>query len=361
MNPRRVTDFLKSKFGLFLVFVLILFGGLWIYGSRQSEKRESKRHAASKKVELGQVRIPLDQGLENGLPLQARPAPGDTSEKASNGIVPFRPPAATAQRAESKLASTPAAKAQPKPKKIRHPSLLTLYEPPKQTKEKPKPSPPEIFIPFGTLLKAKLINTIDSVNFETPIIAVLLEDVWQNGRLVIPANTLMHGMAKAGRLRDRVTASGGWRFVWQDGRELPFNAVALDREYDHEINGYGITDGSAGLRGRILTTDDLQELKLLTAAALSGFARGTQDRTQNAMGTTIQGSVQNGVREGAGQVFDLYAQRTLKDIEENGTYVRVAAGKEFYVYVLRAVDPAQATLAGVKDAPEISEPIPNQG
>lgn len=146
-------------------------------------------------------------------------------------------------------------------------------------------------MPFGTLPKCKLVNTIDSANLETPVIAVLLEDVWQNGKRVIPANTLVHGTARSGRMRDRVTATGAWRFVWQDGRELVFNSVALDREYEHEIDGYGITDGSGGIKGRVLATDDLQELKMLASAALSGFARGTQDRTQNALGTTITGSV----------------------------------------------------------------------
>jgi hypothetical protein len=46
-------------------------------------------------------------------------------------------------------------------------------------------------------------------------------------------------------------------------------------------------------------------------------------------------------------VFDVYAQRTLRDIEENGYYVRVAAGKEFYVYVLETVNPDKAKVAGV--------------
>lgn len=76
-----------------------------------------------------------------------------------------------------------------------------------------------------------------------------------------------------------------------------------------------------------MMTDDYQELKMLASAALSGFARGTQDRTQTALGTTITDSVSNGVREGAGEVFELYAKRTLKDVEDNGYFVRVAAGR----------------------------------
>lgn len=214
-------------------------------------------------------------------------------------------------------------------------------------------------MPFGTLLKCKLVNTIDSANLETPVIAVLLEDVWQNGKKIIPANTLVHGTARAGRMRDRVTATGTWRFVWEDGRELAFSGVALDREYDQEIDGYGITDGSAGLKGRVIASDNLQELKMLASAALSGFAHGTQDRSQTALGTTITGSLSNGVREGAADVFDLYAQRTLKDIEENGYFVRVAAGKEFYVYVLEAINPQRASIAGVKAVAEERVPPSN--
>lgn len=357
MNPRNLGNFFKSKFGLFVVFVVVLFSGLWMYGRHQAGEREAAKLAAQsgKKIELGQVKMPLNQGLESGVPQHVKPNAGTAAEKetAGGGIVPFRPaapaPVASAAVATAGSGRTGAApKAEPKPRKVRYASLLASYDAPPVRTERVEPPAPERFIPFGTLLKCKLVNTIDSANLETPVIAVLLEDVWQNGKKVIPANTLIHGTARSGRMRDRVTATGGWRFVWQDGRELVFNGVALDREYEHEIDGYGITDGSGGIKGRVMATDDLQELKMLASAALSGFARGTQDRQQSALGTTITGSVSNGVREGVGDVFDLYAKRTLKDIEENGYYVRVAAGKEFYVYVLESVDPQKASIAGVK-------------
>lgn len=359
MNPRIIGNFMKSRFGLFVVFVVVLFSGLAIYGKHQADEREATKLAAQrvKKIELGQVRLPLDKGLEDGMPQQARLSASSPKEgeAAGDGIVPFRPPPAGAATVANGVKAGSAQKAEPKPPKIRYASLLASYEAPPVNAERTA-TPPERFMPFGTLLKCKLVNTIDSANLETPVIAVLTEDVWQNGKKVIPANTLVHGTARAGRMRDRVTASGTWRFVWQDGRELAFNGVALDREYDHDIDGYGITDGSAGLKGRVMATDDLQELKVLASAALSGFARGTQDRNQTALGTTITGSVSNGVREGFGDVFNLYAQRTLKDIEDNGYFVRVAAGKEFYVYVLAAVDPQKASVAGFKPQPMAGEP-----
>jgi hypothetical protein len=356
MSPRSVANFLKSKFGLFVVFVLVLFSGLGIYGKQQADARQASKLAAQnpRKVEVGQVRLPLNKGLESGVPQQVRPSTGPQDEQSptSPEIVPFRqsppPPAPPPVPVPVSPSVTVAPKAEPKPKKIRYASLLASYEVIPAKVERAVPTAPEKFMPFGTLLKCKLVNTVDSANLETPVIALLLEDVWQNGKKVVPANTLLHGTARAGRMRDRVTATGTWRLVWQDGRELTFNGVALDREYDHDIDGYGITDGSGGIKGRLVATDDLQDLKMLASAALSGFARGTQERTQTALGTTLTGSVSNGVREGLGDVFELYAQRTLKDIEENGTFVRVAAGKEFYVYVLEPVDPQKASVAGIK-------------
>jgi hypothetical protein len=374
MNPRAIGNFLKSKFGLFIVFVVVLFSGLWMYGRQQASEREAEKLAAqgTKKIELGQVKVPLNQGLESGVPQQVRaPATAPTEKETAGGaIVPFHPAppgSATGSVATANARAGTSATPEPKPRKLHYASLLASYDAPPARNEREDPPAPERFIPFGTLLKCKLVNTIDSANLETPVIALLLEDVWQNGKKVIPANTLVHGTARAGRMRDRVTASGSWHFVWQDGREMVFNGVALDREYEQDIDGYGITDGSGGIKGRLMATDDLQELKMLASAALSGFARGTQDRTQNALGTTITGSVSSGVREGVGEVFDLYAKRTLKDIEENGYFVRVAAGKEFYVYVLESVDPQKASFAGVKlrttaAAPEsgaVQPPLPN--
>lgn len=337
MNPRAVRNFLASKFGLFVVFVTVLFSGLFVYGQHQADGRKASRSGGAKKVELGQMQAPLSQGLEDGLP-QKTAARGD----GQGGIVAFRP--AVMKKTER---AAPEQKKAAQPQKVRYRTLLAAYDP--QPSANPQTAvPPERFIPFGTLLKCKLVNTVDSANLETPVIAVLLEDVWQNGKQVVPANTLVHGIARAGRLRDRVIANGTWRFVWQNGRELPFNGIALDREYDHAIDGYGITDGSAGLKGRVIAADDLQEIKMMAAAALSGFARGTQDRTHTLLGNTVTGSISNGAREGAAEVFDLYAQRTLQQIEQNGYFVRVPAGKEFYVYVAEAVDPDKAQAGGVR-------------
>jgi len=346
MNPRRFTLFLKSRFGLFLIFVAVLLVGVWFFGRHQIRDRQAARLApqAGTHVDLGQVSEPLGNGMENGVPQRASARRTGAADK-SGGLVPFNPPASSAGARKNAAEAPP-----PKPKKIHYASLLASYEAPPPPNPA-VPPPPKRFIPFGTLLKCKLVNTVDSADIDTPVIGLLLEDVWQNGELIIPANTLVHGTARAGHIRDRINAAGTWRFVWQDGRELAFNGVALNREYDHDMDGYGITDGSAGLGGRVMATDDFAELKMLAAAAMSGFATGTETQTQTILGTTVVGSLSNGARQGAANVFDMYAKRTLDDIEQNGNFVRVAAGKEFYVYVLGTVDPAKAKVDGAAGTP----------
>src|SRR5688572_22931845 len=118
MSPRNIGNFLKSKFGLFIVFVVVLFSGLAIYAKQQARDRQAAKLApqAAKKVELGQVKLPLDKGLESGVPQQSSPATGSKPDDVTGGaIVPFRPPPASV----APVAAAPAAPAKaavgPKP------------------------------------------------------------------------------------------------------------------------------------------------------------------------------------------------------------------------------------------------------
>ena len=46
------------------------------------------------------------------------------------------------------------------------------------------------------------------------------------------------------------------------------------------------------------------------------------------------------------QIYDHVERVLSRNLGPNGYFVRVAAGKEFYVYVLESVDPQKATVAG---------------
>src|SRR5262249_44779646 len=116
------------------------------------------------------------------------------------------------------------------------------------------------YAPFGRLIPCELIITIDSSTIRTPIVGLVTDDIYHAGRLIVPAGTEIHGIAQVDRVRERIASGKQWTLVWQDGRELPLNGIALDREKSADGEGWGITDGSAGLRGRLIKSDNLAEI-----------------------------------------------------------------------------------------------------
>jgi len=136
--------------------------------------------------------------------------------------------------------------------------------------------------------------------------------------------------------------------VWQTGEELSLKGIALDREFDNGTNqtGWGITDGSAGIRGRIIKSDDMAEIKLFAATFLSGAAGALTEKEQTVFGTLDRPSLNNAPFKGAQQVLAAYAQRIYESIQRDGFYVRIPSGKQFYLYVLQTIDRADARVGG---------------
>ena len=190
--------------------------------------------------------------------------------------------------------------------------------------------------------------TVDSSTIQTPIIGLVTNDVWHDGRLIIAAGTEVHSTAKVDRVRERIAGNGNWTFVWQTGEELNVSGLALDREHDGENGAWGITDGSAGLRGQLLKSDDLAEVKLFAATFLSGAANGLTEKEQTIFGSQTTSSLQNAPLTGAQQVLNVYARQILESIQRDGFYVRVPAGKQFYLYVTQTIDRSKAVIGGTR-------------
>jgi hypothetical protein len=86
------------------------------------------------------------------------------------------------------------------------------------------------YAPFGRLIPCELIVTVDSSSIQTPIIGLVTEDIYHNGRLIIPAGTEVHGKAQTDRTRERIASGDNWTLVWSSGEELRLSGIALDRE-----------------------------------------------------------------------------------------------------------------------------------
>jgi hypothetical protein len=241
------------------------------------------------------------------------------------------------------------------------PSSLTIFaaDPP-PAKSAPR-GPKGDYAPAFRLIKCQLVNTVDSSNTTTPIIGLVTDDLWWNGRLIIRANSEVHGVANVDRVRERIASNGEFTFVLNEpsgiGRELVIRGIALDMEKEDAMDSYGITDGSAGLRGDIIRTANNDVIKLYAASLLSGisgaFSSGASGLLGNRVYTNssslglsaLQGAVVNPAAGGTQSVLDRFADQIASSIERDGFFVRVPAGKQFYVYCTEAIDLTKAVVA----------------
>jgi hypothetical protein len=77
------------------------------------------------------------------------------------------------------------------------------------------------------------------------------------------------------------------------------------------------------------------------------------------LGTQLAPSLQNAPLKGAQDVLNVYAQQILETIQRDGFYVRVPAGKEFYLYVTQTIDKSDAVIGGSRFVPtETNQPLP---
>jgi hypothetical protein len=205
-----------------------------------------------------------------------------------------------------------------------------------------------VYAPAGRLIRAVTVNAINSAGIDTPIIALVTDDLWHDGRLVIPAGTELHGRAALDRTRDRIVSTGPWIIVWQTGEELTVAGIALDREDPITDTGKFDGDGVAGLKGRIIRSHSAEEIRLFAATFLSGAASGLQERRSTLFGTEIVGTARNAGLAGAAEVLNMYAQQIAESIRKDGVFVAVPAGHPMYLYVTHTLDRGQAQIGNLR-------------
>jgi hypothetical protein len=334
MKPRDFLNFFKTKSGKLVLFVVIFGGGLLLFSALRDRSRSS-----------GEIDIRGTHPQKN--PTE-KPQVVQTVERP---MQPFHPP-------------TPKPEPPPPPAKTN--------ELPKVVVEKPKPEPPptalaaislfadstagvaepkglgSVYAPFGRLISCETVVTVDSASIQTPIIGLVTENVYHASKLVIPAGTEVHGSAQTDRHRERIASGSSWTLVWQSGEELRLKAIALDREFETGTNqvGWGITDGSAGLRGELIKSDSLAEIKLFAATFLSGAAGALTETQSTLFGPVASPTLNNAPLQGAQAVLQTYAKRIYDSIQRDGFYVRVPSGKQFYLYVLQTIDRSEAVIGG---------------
>jgi hypothetical protein len=317
MDPRKFLNFFKTKTGKIVLFLALLgVAGTLYYGfAPPGPVTKPKTELPTPAVPDNHEPTSIDRGgsrfaLPSFLPLRGpdngNPAPGSGSA----------PPALP----------------------------ITLYSADTEERELS-----ENYAPYGRLIPCETVLTIDSARITTPIVGFVTQDVKHEGRLIIPAGAEVHGMAQVDRSRERIASQDNWYIVWRttdrmNGSALRLHGVALDMERNNRTGTWGLTDGSAGLRGDLIKSDNWAEIKLFVSTFLSAAATGLQ-QTENVSspltGATQQvhlATPQNAALQGTSAVLNRYADQIADSIKNDGFYVRVPAGKQFYLYVTQAID-----------------------
>ncbi len=331
MNPRKIFVFFKTPTGKLLGFLALFglalaFAGTGLKSCRRDVSELSTRVAKATGT-AGPVKT-----TEPIIPFDPKPTPTPGA-----GPTPAPTVAAVAE-------ATPTPK--PNGQKVQIPPLSLFYDPPAAGAEDALVS--DHFAPFGRLLQCKLVVTVDSSSIRTPIIGLVTEDLWHDGQLIVPAGTEIHGQARLDRMRERIASDNDWTLVWMSGLELPISGLALDMGKKPD-GTFEITDGSAGLKGDILRADNTAEIKLFAATFLSAGSRAFIDtNSNNLLGVPVaQATAKTAALAGTSSVLDQYAAQILDSINRDGVFVRVPAGKQFYVYVTQTLDVGKATIGNV--------------
>ena len=331
MKPRDFLNFFKSRSGKLVLFVVIFGGGLLLFsvfrgrsGSDDMDVRVSNltTNATDRPQVVQSIERPMQLFRLPKPKPESRPLPTQPNEPPKIAIEKPKPEAPSPQLPSISLFADASAGV-PEPKSLG-----------------------SIFAPYGRLIPCETIITVDSASIQTPIVGLVTENIYHAGKLVIPVGTEVHGTAQTDRQRERIASGNSWTLVWQGGEELRLKGVALDREFAGDQEGWGITDGSAGLRGRLIKTDDLAEIKLFAATFLSGVASSLTEKEQTIFGSIDSRSLNNAPFKGADKVLSLYAQRIYDAIQKDGFYVRVPSGKQFYIYILQTIDRSDAVIGG---------------
>ena len=316
--------------GLVLGFALLQKGGHQKIVQRQKELE----------VGVGKVTEPMTSSIRN-----------------FNPVLPPKPRQRQGQRVQMGVEDN--LERQEAPKTVV--ASLTIFAGDPQPDKAPQREPKGDYAPAFRLVKCQLVNTVDSSNITTPIIGLVTDDLWWNGKIIIRAESEVHGVANVDRVRERIAGNGEFTFVLNEpdgsGRELVVHGMVLDMEKDDTLDSYGITDGSAGLRGDVIRTANSDLIKLYAASLVSGIAGAFSSGANGVLGnrvytnnsslgmSALQGAVINPAVGGTQTVLDRYAEQIASSIERDGFFVRVPAGKQFYVYCTEAIDLSNAVVA----------------
>lgn len=183
----KLWTFIKSPSGNVAVFAgFILLGGFMVF---RSHARDQARAEQMAQVEETAPDVGRQSILRDGSPLKV-PETFTPASRESSGTSRESRPRAARERTDTK---PPAAL----------PISLFTSSATSDATELSK-----TYAPYGRMIPCETVVTIESSRLDTPVIGLVTEDVWHDGRLIIPAGAEVHGRASLDRSRERIAVAG---------------------------------------------------------------------------------------------------------------------------------------------------------
>lgn len=319
--------------GAVLTIALVAISVAWLV-TRAQDRRRALEDKRQMQRPLGQIK-PSDQVDKSQAPKEVILSDRKLQPGATSGREAYTPQVLPAS-VQSQSAQLP--------------TLVSFYAQvapsPTPCAPAPRPRDPDVWLPPSIFIPCVLVNTVESSHINTPVVGEVTRDVYQKNndvsRLIIPAGTLVSSFAQSGAVRDRIEVSGTWLFVFPDGRQLRINGIACDREADPSNQSFGFEDGTAGLQGELIESDHWANAKafialLMTATLQTGTAVAT---------SALQASHTTGVvgLPDTTPILSKYLDQLLNGETGDGRFIRVCAGKEFYVFPTEVTYPTHRTI-----------------
>ncbi|MBV8228291.1 MAG: hypothetical protein JO232_24210 [Verrucomicrobia bacterium] len=337
MNKRAIFWWIRGPGSVVLIIFAIF--AVCYYVSKHRQEKEAREKANQPQREIGRV---VEQG------------DNPTSAPKEQVLLDQRlTPVNHAPEEPVSLTSPTPAAAQLLP-------LAASYEelPAPTATPEPTPRPIETWLPPAELIPCALVNTIESSHLNTPVLAVVTRNIWQIGHLIIPWGTHVSCFASNTAVRDRIEVAGLWLFTFGDGRQLKVPGIALDRQASPANNQFGIEDGTAGLRGDVIETDQYGFLKgLLGVITSAGLTTGTAIATsalqaQHTTGVTALPDIT--------PVFATYLNQMLNGTGGDSRFVRVPSSTEFYLFPTDTILPGHRQIVTTSQMTQAApESVPN--
>lgn len=167
------------------------------------------------------------------------------------------------------------------------------------------------YVPTGTAIKARLLNSIVSTNLESP---VLIEIVEENNHFDVGTKFSCSGSTKHKRVQTVCN-----RVITEKG-EANVQVMALNM------------DGSAGLRGKYYEGKEAYVAGMLAANMATGILSASQERLNTSIGQVIVPTTKNKILEGLIQTAQTGNEILKDELKTNEPVVVVEAGKQVIVY-----------------------------